>query len=143
RNRAGLALHAAVGLDLRQREEIERLLLSRLEDDTLPLGHKMDLAQTAADWDGASASAANRIGRWITTALARTNDAPMLSLLATGLATVSARLDPETAAEAATALVKALEDSKGPRAQSAVPLTESLTALAPRLAAKDAVTTLA
>ena len=37
RCRAALALHAAVGLDLQVRDDVERLLLSRYEDRLYPL----------------------------------------------------------------------------------------------------------
>src|SRR6202035_3355447 len=56
RDRADLALPAAVGLDAERRAEVNALLLARLDDPALGDEQKTDLALAASAWDGLSSS---------------------------------------------------------------------------------------
>jgi hypothetical protein len=133
RDRAALALPAAVGLDEERRAEIESLLLARLDDPALGEQQKNDLALVASAWDGLSSSAAVRTVRRLTRAMAGTRDPSALRQLAQGLPAVATRLE---AKDAAITLAQAMKDTKDPRAL--VSLEQGLSAVAARLEAKDA-----
>src|SRR5262249_33446342 len=85
RDRAARALHAAVGLDPRQRDEVEALLLARLDDPALAAEQKTDLALAAAAWDALSVSAARRTARQLVQELAAPTNPKTHAVLAQGL----------------------------------------------------------
>jgi hypothetical protein len=140
RDRAALALHAAVGLDAARRDEVEALLLARLEEPALGDEQKTDLARALSAWDGLSGSAAARTARQFTRALKDTKDRFALEPLARGLSAVAARLEAQEAAvataPAAATLLQALKDNKNTSALQS--LAQGLSAVADRLEAKDA-----
>ena len=82
RDRAALALSAAVGLDERRRAEVEALLLARLDDPALGDGQKADLALALAAWDGLSRPGATRTARQLTAAMKDNKDYDALKALA-------------------------------------------------------------
>jgi hypothetical protein len=139
RDRSALALHAAVGLDARRRDEVETLLLDRLDDATLDEEQKTNLALAAAAWDGLSSPGAGRVARQLTRAVVAASG-QSVSQLAQALYAVAARLEPKDAAQAATTLVQALKDAKDPTALSL--LASGLRAVAARMEPKVAATTL-
>jgi tRNA A-37 threonylcarbamoyl transferase component Bud32 len=136
RDRAALALHAAVGLDAACRHEVNALLMSRLADSTLSEEHKTDLAQAAAAWDGLS-SAAARAGDRLARALVQppTIDRP-LWFVESDLQAAAAKMGPGDAAQTAGLLVQALKDNKNPSALSS--LVKGFSALVARMKAREA-----
>ena len=112
RDRAALALPAAVGLDAECRGEVEKLLLARLADAALGAEQKRDLTLALSAWDGLSGPGTVGITRQLVAVLTDTNDAMILKQLARGLSAVAARLEPKEAAEAAAALTQAMKDPK-------------------------------
>ena len=74
RDRAALALPAAVGLDAERRDEVEKLLLARLADPALGAEQKRDLALALSAWDGLSGPGAVGTARQLITAMTETND---------------------------------------------------------------------
>jgi hypothetical protein len=136
RDRAALALPAAVGLDLERRAEVEALLLARMDDPSLGEEHKQDLALAAAAWeDLSSAGAVRTIRRLAQTANALNRIDPPLD---EGFSALAARLGPDDAGEAATCLVQAMNEAKEARVR--VGLALGLSALAARLEPQDAAT---
>jgi hypothetical protein len=143
RDRADLALHAAVGLDPRRRQEVEALLLSRLDDTRLSKAHRADLTLAAARWGGLSRPAARRVARLLVEALKDLKDPDALSLLPGALTTVLALMGPREAAvvspRAAAALAQALQGfKKNEDYRSVEALTQALAAVAGRLGPRDA-----
>jgi hypothetical protein len=132
RNRAELALHAAVGLDRQRRQQVERILLGRLRDDTVSRALREEVALAAAQANPSSelAAAAAPI---LTEALARETDFLARYYLARGLSAVAARLGPE---EAARLLTEALTKEKEPDARRS--LVDGLSAVAARLGPEEA-----
>src|SRR5262249_33308914 len=124
RDRAALALHAAVGLDVQRRDEMEALLLARLDDLALPERQKMDVALAASAWEALSASASRRTARQLTQSLKDNKDQRDRSALIQALSVVAARLEPNEAAatlnQAAAILTQAIKDNKNPGAWSAL-----------------------
>jgi tRNA A-37 threonylcarbamoyl transferase component Bud32 len=136
RGRAELALAAAVGLDARERDEIEALLLARLEDEALGDQQKTDLSLAASAWDGLSSSGAGRTARQLTRAMKDIKDYDALTTLANGLSGVAARLEAQDAAQAAHPLVRAMKATKNPRALRL--LAQALSAVVARMEPKEA-----
>jgi hypothetical protein len=133
RDRAALALDAAVGLDLKRRDEVEALLLSRLDAPALPEGQKTDLARAAAEWGSLDVPAANRTARQLTAAMKKTRDEVTLRSLARSVAVVAARMEPR---QAALTLTQAMKDTTDKATLSS--LVEGIAAGAARLEPKDA-----
>jgi tRNA A-37 threonylcarbamoyl transferase component Bud32 len=136
RNRAELALSAAVGLDEQTRAEVEAWFVARLEDPALPEDEKTDLALAAAAWSGLGSSAAVPVARQLFRAMKDTADLSALHWLAQRLSALAARLDAKDAAQAAGMLVQAIKDTKDATALSL--LARGLSAVAARLDAQDA-----
>jgi hypothetical protein len=142
RDRAALALSAAVGLDAEWRAEVETLLLARLDDTALGDEQKTDLALAASAWDDLSSAAAGRTAQQLTHAMVDAREPNALRQLAEGLSAVAARMAAEDAAvvtgQTATNLVKAMRSTTDSKALQQ--LAEGLSAVTARMAAKDAVT---
>jgi hypothetical protein len=133
RNRAKLALHAAVGLDARQREVVEGLLLERLRHGAVSEEQRTDIALVAASLGNLSPRAAATAGQALIQAMSKTTDRLTLPELAQGLSAVAARLEPQ---EAASALIQAMTRTTDEGALWQ--LAQGLSAVAARLEAKDA-----
>jgi tRNA A-37 threonylcarbamoyl transferase component Bud32 len=99
RDRAALALSAAVGLDAERRGEVEGLVLARLADPALGAEKKTDLALALSAWDGLSDLGVAATARQLIAAMNNTRDPPALGQLAECL---SALLSPVPAAEIPT-----------------------------------------
>jgi hypothetical protein len=116
KGRAALALCTAVGLDGERRNDVEALLLARLDDPALSAAHKLDLALAASAWDGLSSSAAIRTARQLTPALSDARDSEAVLPLAQGLAALIDRMEAKEAAmitaQAADALVQVMKNTK-------------------------------
>jgi hypothetical protein len=136
RDRAALALHAAVGLDARRRAEVEARLLARLEDPVLGDEQKTDLALVLSAWEALSNATAVRTARQLTRAMKVSKEPGALEQLARGLSAVAGRLEATDAAQAATTFVQAIKDAK--EANALGWLAEGLSAVASRLESKDA-----
>jgi tRNA A-37 threonylcarbamoyl transferase component Bud32 len=136
RDRAVVAFHAAVGLDARRRDEVEALLLSRLDDATLPDGQKTDLASAASTWDGLSSSGAARVARQLAHAFKDGRDQTIFTELVGPRAALAARMNAKDAARAAAAVIQTIKRTKDPDALRV--LAQGLSALAARMEAKDA-----
>src|SRR5262249_46295454 len=90
RRQADLALHAAVGLDLRRHLDVEGLLLARLRESGVPEERRTDIALAAAALGGLSPPAADAFGRALTQALSKGTDPRHGGELARGLVKVAA-----------------------------------------------------
>jgi hypothetical protein len=110
RDRAALALNAAVGLDPDRRDDVEALLMARLGDGAVGEGQRTDLALVASALGGLSPAASSRVTRQLASAMKGANDVRVLRSLAEGLSAVAARMPPQEAAEAAAALTQAIRD---------------------------------
>src|SRR5262249_13747306 len=113
RNRAELALHAAVGLDQQRRERVEGILLGCLRDvsTSRAIREWVALAATQANPSSELAAAAARL---LIEALAKETDRSARSNLAQGLRAVPARLGPEEAVAVARFLTEALAKETDP-----------------------------
>ncbi len=114
-SRAAFALHAAVGLDSRRRDDVERILLERLNAEGTPPEHQITLALTLAQFDGLSPSASLRAAEILTKAIRETTDIARMLLLARGLHSLAARMEPQVAATAAAGIVQTMETADDPR----------------------------
>jgi tRNA A-37 threonylcarbamoyl transferase component Bud32 len=116
RNRAPWTLHAAVGLDEKQRDVVERMLLERLQEEGVPEGQRADIALVAASLGELSPRTATAAARTLTQALSKSSDPFTQVWLARGLAAVAAHLQPEEAArhcsQAATILTQAMTSNR-------------------------------
>ena len=118
RNRAELALHAAVGLDPARWRTLERLLQTRLHDERAGLDFRTDVALVASKLSGSSPETAQAAALIIGEALRQANNSDdAISDLSRALVGVLVRM-PEVAAvrqaaEAARTLTQALTQSKG------------------------------
>jgi tRNA A-37 threonylcarbamoyl transferase component Bud32 len=135
RDRASVALPAAVGLDEERRAEVEALLLARLDDPALSAEHKTDLVLALSAWDGLSGPAAARL---LSRALADAKDPLLSGRLAERLSAVAGRLE---ARDGAAALVGAMKGTRDPNTLWS--LERGLLLVAPRLGPGDAATTAA
>jgi tRNA A-37 threonylcarbamoyl transferase component Bud32 len=145
RDRSQLALHAAVGLDARRRDEVEDLLLVRLDDPTLSDIHKTDLALAAAAWDGLSSRGRASVARRLAHAKPGLPATGRSRLdFATGISAVAARMEPMEAAaasaEAATAFRLAMKEPGDAGTFGSV--AAGLVLVVSRMEAKDAAHTL-
>jgi hypothetical protein len=144
RDRADLALHAAVGLDEECRAEVESLLLTRLADRAVGGEQKKDLALALAAWDGLSSPGAVETARELISALSDSidpNDLHALGKWSQGMSAVAARMGPKEAAQVAVLLTLAMKDPKN--ASSLLQLTQRLPALAARMEPREATQTAA
>jgi hypothetical protein len=141
RNRAELALHAAVGLDRQRRERVEAILLRHLRDDAASLSLREEVALAAAQANSSPELVA-AAARLLSEALDKETDFRARQSLAQGLSAVAARLSPEEAATAATAtrlLSEALaQETDYFRTRSV--LAQALVAVAARLSPEEAAT---
>jgi len=133
--RAQYAWQAALGLDLRRRNEAERWLLAELQSEQRA-GRREALALAAAGLGGLSRDTAARAAAILTQAMSRTTDPNTLQSLAGGLSAIVARLEPKDAATAIAALNQAL--SKTADTETIRFLARELSALAARLEPKHA-----
>jgi serine/threonine protein kinase len=131
KNRADLALHAAVGLDPRRREEAERMLLLSLQDSVLPEEQRTHVALILAALGDLSPATAAQVSTTLEASLSGADDAVAQAALARALALVVSRLEPNDAATAAAALVAALAKVDDPSVQA--PLLQGMKAVAARL----------
>ena len=111
RDRAALALPAAVELDESRRAEVEKLMLARLTDPALRAEQKRDLALALAAWDGLSGLGASVTARYLIAAITDPKGPGELQPLAHCLAKVAARLEPKEAAQAAASLAHVMTDA--------------------------------
>ena len=132
RARAALALHAAVGLDSDRRDQVEGLLLARLDDPTLEQAQKLDLALAASAWEALSVAGSRRTARELGQEMSRTKGS---AAPAQCLSMVAVRLEPR---EAVALLTWALKETSDPKAVSF--LAQGLSQVAGRLDPKEAAT---
>jgi serine/threonine protein kinase len=137
RLRAALALHAAVGLDSHRREQVNALLLSRLEDTSLSDDHKTELARVVAAWDGSSKATAQRAGTRLAQSLKDDTDPIEQWSLVNDLAAVLERCEPSDAVpvarQAVAVLISALTHPRNQRPDTLPMLPKQLSLFAARL----------
>src|SRR5262245_31071061 len=114
KNRASLAMHAVVGLDAREREAVEQLLLERLDGKAVPEDQRTDIALVTARLGDLSPRAAATVSQVLTRAMTTTTE-PFANV-GEGLAAVAARLGPQEAAQAADTLTRAMTKTTDPSA---------------------------
>jgi tRNA A-37 threonylcarbamoyl transferase component Bud32 len=141
RNRAEAALHAAVGLELTKRNEVEHELAARLRDPHVPdRQRRVDLAVVTAALGNLEPTTATEVGKTLTFAI---KDGPIVELidgtsqkLVAALEAVAVQLEPEAAARhratAAAALAQAMTGNIIPSSNRAA-LAKDLAAVAAHL----------
>jgi hypothetical protein len=116
RNRADMAVHAAVGLDPAQRRVVEKHLLSSLEDTANDSRMRTDCALIVAAIGGRDAELAEAAARQCVEAMVGTTDHDTLDFLAEAVATLAGEMETRAAArQAATAtsnILKAMAMTK-------------------------------
>ena len=143
RNRADMAVHAAVGLDPGRRRQAEQFLATCLNDgatnpdiqaDSVIIGVALD------DWSPEFAEAASRQA---VEAMGRTDNLSQLCSLAKALAAYAPRLPPEEAARQAAAAILLLQTAQDKTNASGidVDLEEACSTLAPFLGPAESVAT--
>src|SRR5262249_35551169 len=110
RDRAEFAFHAAIGLDPRLRDEVDRLLLSRFRDPATTPRWRLNLAIISARWGSVSEETAAEAAAALTDALTNSPGDYVLQSLAEGLVVVTARMKPDKAAAVRRAATAALVD---------------------------------
>jgi hypothetical protein len=121
-------LHAAVGLDVRRREVVERMLAERMSAEGMPLEQRVDLAWSLVTLDDLSLRTASRAFMTLTQAIGSMTEPNALHALGERLSAVGVRLGPKEAAEASTALAQAMSTAGDSDA-----LVEALLAVTTRL----------
>ena len=106
--RAEYALHAAVGLDTRKRDEMERILGERLSGQEVTLEERTDLSLSLAALGDVDSRNARQAAATLTQAMTKTTDPAALQYLAQGLSAVAARLEPKEAARVSAAAAATL-----------------------------------
>jgi tRNA A-37 threonylcarbamoyl transferase component Bud32 len=140
RNRAALALHAAVGLNTGKRAQVERMLAERLQDPGLDHGQRVDLALATAGLGALTPTTAKSVAQVLTGAMGEaTNLRAMrdaMRELADGLAAVATRLESNDAAQAAATLAQTM--AKMPDLYALLHGARGLAAVAARMESREA-----
>jgi serine/threonine protein kinase len=134
--RSEYAMHAAIGLDKKKREEVEGLLGRRLQAPGIEEESRRDLALALAALGDLSRSSAVAATPLLIQALANATDDYTLQALSEVLSAVATRLEPK---EAAAALSQALVDKTDERTVET--LVKGLLAVATRMEPKEAAAT--
>jgi hypothetical protein len=113
RNRRAWAVHAAVGLDLAKRRQLEKMLLQGLQNEAWDPKWREDCVWVALELTRPGQELTKVALRWLAEGLAKETDPYARSHLAEGLAFVAARLEPVEAAALARLLADALVKEKG------------------------------
>src|SRR5262249_7411233 len=135
RNRAALAMHAAMGLDRSRQQRAEEVLLARLRDERVDALMRGDLALVGIALGDPSPEFARVVGRALADAMTKTSEPVVLGFLAGGLGALSDRLSAEDARVAARALTDAL--AKTSNINTIGPLAQGLIAVSDRLSRSD------
>jgi serine/threonine-protein kinase len=139
-NRADLAVHAAVGLDSVKRQQVERMLLARLNNPESDSRVRMDCVLIGVALDGLSPEFAGAAAQLVLEAMGKTTDLGALSMMPQAVVELAPRLEPaegERLAAAATRLIlEAMAKTSDSMAQSK--LARSVKVLVPRLGAAEA-----
>jgi hypothetical protein len=140
RNRARLALQAAIGLDARRRARVDQILFDRLTTREVPEDLKIDLALGPLAVVGSSEKA-RQVTAFLTQIASRPLDPSFRYSLEQGLKAEAALLEAKDAKEVAVALLQAMTRTTSTSVQGS--LAQGLAAVAARLEPKEAVATLA
>jgi tRNA A-37 threonylcarbamoyl transferase component Bud32 len=150
KDRATVALQAAVGLDGTRRRQVELLLGERLQAKAIPQERQENVALILAHLGNLDRPIAGRTAATLTQAMSRTTNYFVLQSLSQGLPTVAACMEPKEAAvfcgEAAATITRGMRkttDLLGSRPLLGDPpalqsLAQVLSALAARMEPKDA-----
>jgi serine/threonine protein kinase len=138
--RSDYALHAVVGLDLKRRAQVERLLVAKLQEHGIGAEVHRDLTLTLVNLGDLSASATHLITPTLFQVITESQDPHVIAMAAKGLASAVALSDTEkrsrVAADTARTLAKAMTRTTHDVAMNG--LAEGLAAVAPRMDAKEA-----
>jgi serine/threonine-protein kinase len=139
--RGTLALHAALGLDARKRQEVEELLLRLLATPGVPEGYRREIALACAGLGGLSGPAAETLGWSIVGAFLTEPDHDVRLRLLGALPAVAPRMGPKAASRTFASLARshASEESLFVRQG----LARGLAALSERLSPEAAAAPLA
>jgi len=140
RNRAGPALHAAIGLDPERRATVERLFLEKLDDPTIGHDQRTEVAIAAVGLGKPTPRVTASAAAVLAQAMRQTTDARALRQQAWSLSVMAARLEPREAArvsaEAVALLVQAMSKTTDENAWSQ--LEQALSWMAARLEPREA-----
>jgi serine/threonine protein kinase len=113
KDRAAVALHAAVGLDGRRRRQVEELLAKCLQTKEITQEQQVNVALCLADLGGVDRPLAGRTAAILTQAMSKTTDEYALQYLSQGLSAVATRMEPSEAAATLTqAMSKAMNNPR-------------------------------
>src|SRR5262249_42275012 len=132
-NRAGPALHAAIGLDPERRAAVERLLWEQMQDPTLGDDQRTDVAFVVVALENQTPASNAAVAAVLAHVMTKTAAAAAMRRRARGLSAAAGRLEPREAAA-----VLALAMSKTADAIALSVLAEGLSAVAERLEPKEA-----
>jgi hypothetical protein len=114
-SRSEYAIHAAVGLDLQKREEVQRILLEQLQSPGVSAESRKDLALALASFGELSPLASSAAARALTQAMTQKTDPSDLRALADGLSMVAPWLESKEAhvvcTAAAAILIQAMTEA--------------------------------
>ena len=136
RNRADLALHAALGLDPLRRQRVEEALLTRLRDAGSDLSIRTDCVRIGRALDDWSPGFASAVARQAVELTGTTTDQETSDSIAAALAALAPRLGPGEAADAARQIWEAMGKMTG--AADLYGRAKALAVLAPRLSPGEA-----
>ena len=135
RNRAAIALHAAVGLDERERAEVEDMLCQALRNESLSEEQRRDVALTILDGNPLGHRASSEAIHFICEGVNRNSDLYSAPAVARNLSLVAGGINGQEAALAFVGLAQAMSKTTDPEDQPR--LVEGLVALGMRLEEKE------
>jgi hypothetical protein len=142
RNRAALALHAAVGLNGDKRAQVERLLTERWPDPKLNKAQRTDLALLAGLLGDLAPTIRGKVAHALVQAMIKPPDGFTVEEVYQGLVAVASRLGSKDAARAAVMILQAMMKKAGPyettNAYAKYYGPQALATVAPRLESKEA-----
>lgn len=107
---APYAIHAVVGLDADLRDEVEQILVGRMNDATLDSRHRADVALAAVALGGLTADGAAAVTRTLTEVTARNFDPYLPGAILPALVAVTDRRDRAEAARLSAPVAEALTE---------------------------------
>jgi serine/threonine protein kinase len=134
--RAEYALHAAVGLDLKKRAEVEALLVARMQGTGIAADGRREVALVVAALGDLSPSAATVVAPIRNHTMTQSKDPYVIKFLAVVFSSAATRMEPKEAGESAAILTEAIIKTTDLHALLA--LAEALSVVAARMEPKSA-----